>query len=314
MMKTLRIILLVALLALLAPFALLRAQGDKDPVKKLVKLETSQGDVVVYLFDRTPRHRDEFVKLAESGALDSTFFFDVNKNDVLKAGIEYPPPKKVILPGDTTTKNLTPEEIAEQYPKAVDYEISSEVRKDLFHARGMVAAGKDELRVNPEKASNPGTFLFVLGRSYEDQELDAIEQNEVSRQKQLYGQMEYFSSGAVDWVYEMSDKLQDLPKDSLDAIADQLTKGLDEAFEENVEAFKFSPAARKAYKTEGGAPRRDNNNTVFGEVISGMDVLEKIAEMEIDGYRRLKEPVKIEAEAMEMKLSEIKKKYDYSPR
>ncbi len=311
MMKTLRFILLIALLA---PLALLHAQSGKDPVKKLVKLETSKGDVVIYLFDRTPKHRDEFVKLAESGALDSTFFFDINKNDVLQAGIQYPPPKKVILPGDTTTKNLTPEEIAEQFPKAVDYKISSEVRKDLFHARGMVAAGKDELRVNPEKASNPGTFLFVLGRSYEDQELEAIEQNEVSRQKQLYGQMEYFTSGAIDWVYEMSDKLQDMPKDSLEAISDKLSKGLDESFAENVEAFKFNPAARKAYTTEGGAPRRDNNNTVFGEVISGMDVLEKIAEMELGNDGRPKEPVKIKAQALEMKRSEVKKKYDYSPR
>jgi cyclophilin family peptidyl-prolyl cis-trans isomerase len=231
-MRTLKVVLAVLLLSVVVfkadaqikkvpvkkkPVAAKKAVAFKPPViKKIpgirIKLTTDSGVIVLRLYDSTPLHRDNFVKLVEAHFYDSLIFHRVIQNFMIQGG-------------DPQSKNAEPGIMLGNGGGDME-RIPAEFRPTLFHKKGVLAAARDG---NPEKASSACQFYIVQGKKYSDAELNMMEV--------------------------------------------QMAK-------------KFSKAQRLAYKTKGGTPFLDMGYTVFGEVESGLKVIDKIASVPKDGSDR----------------------------
>jgi peptidyl-prolyl cis-trans isomerase B (cyclophilin B) len=170
--------------------------------KTKVVIETDSGRIVLALYDGTPKHRDNMIKLVKKGFYDSTLFHRVIPNFVIQGG---DPDSRRAKPGVPLGQG------------DVGYRVPAEIDSHYFHKRGAVGMARDD---NPEKASSGCQFYIVIGRTFTDAELDNAEKR----------------SG-----------------------------------------HKISAAQRTAYKTIGGTAHLDGNYTVFGEVIEGMDVADRIS-------------------------------------
>lgn len=169
-----------------------------------VLMETSLGNIMVKLYNETPKHRDNFVSLVKKGFYDSLLFHRVIKGFMIQGG---DPQSKFAQPGMALGNG------------DVGYRIPAEFNPALIHKKGALAAARDN---NPEKASSGCQFYIVQGRPFLDSQLDMF----------------------------------------------QARSG-----------WSLTPEQKNIYKTLGGAPHLDNNYTVFGEVIAGIEVVDKIAEV-----------------------------------
>lgn len=179
----------------------------KKDRKRDVELMTTEGNIILRLYDSTPLHRDNFLRLVKGGYYDSVLFHRVIKNFMIQAG-------------DPNSKHAGPgKPLGNGGP---DYTIPAEFRPSLFHKKGVLAAARQGDNVNPEKRSSASQFYIVQGRTFTDKELDSVE---IVR---LHG-------------------------------------------------YKIPPAQREVYEAIGGTPQLDQNYTVFGEVVSGLNVVDQIA-------------------------------------
>ena len=184
----------------------------KQPAR--VKIETDSGTMVIQLYDKTPLHRDNFVKLVKEGFYDSLLFHRVINNFMIQGGDPNSRHAgKGILLGEG----------------GLNYTIPAEFDTSLYHKKGALAAAREGDNVNPSKSSSSTQFYIVDGQPFTDAMLKQVE--------------ERFHTHIPD-------------------------------------------AHREVYKTLGGAPHLDMNYTVFGEVISGLDVIDKIASMPTDDNNR----------------------------
>jgi len=175
--------------------------------KRDVELYTTAGNIVLRLYDSTPLHRDNFLKLVKAHYYDSVLFHRVIKNFMIQSG-------------DPNSKSaMAVQPLGNGGP---GYMVPAEFRPSLFHKKGVLAAARNGDDVNPEKQSSASQFYIVQGRKFTDRELDSVE---VVRLK----------------------------------------------------GYKLPVEHREVYKTIGGTPQLDQNYTVFGEVIKGLDVVDNIA-------------------------------------
>lgn len=182
-----------------------------SPIGVRVKITTDMGEIVVRLYDKTPKHRDNFVKLVSDHFYDSLLFHRIIAGFMIQGG-------------DPESKHAIPDVMLGKGD--VGYTIAAEFDSTLYHKKGALAAARTN---NPEKASSGCQFYIVQGKKYSDEELDMI-----TLQTGVY----------------------------------------------------FSPARRMTYKMLGGTPKLDMNYTVFGEVESGIEVLDQIAQVQKNGYDR----------------------------
>ena len=255
-MKT-NLLLIIALL-LVSIFASCGAgsKNSKEMEKRTqVKIETTMGDIVVALYNETPKHRDNFIKLAKEGVYDSTLFHRVIKQFMIQAG-------------DPDSK--TAADTAQLGGGDVGYTIPAEFVPKFFHRKGVLAAARMGDDVNPERASSGCQFYIVTGRKFrEAQLLDMAGQKNNNRLEEIFNQL---ARKHMKEIYKMrkandEDGLLEL-QDSLEAQAQALYK--------DEEPFMFTPEQIAAYTTVGGAPHLDGAYTVFGEVVEGMETVEKI--------------------------------------
>lgn len=194
----------------------------------IVEMETNYGKVRFLLYEETPMHKENFIKLVESEFYNGLLFHRVIK-------------KFMIQGGDPKSRDAKPGQILGE--GSLDYTIPPEFNPELFHKRGALCAARWGDDVNPKKESSSCQFYIVQGRVFSNEELDRMEANGMG---------------------------------------------------------KFSPEQRKVYTTIGGAPHLDGNYTVFGEVIEGMDVVDKICMARCDKHDRPERDVVI----IKMKLIE----------
>jgi peptidyl-prolyl cis-trans isomerase B (cyclophilin B) len=198
-------------------------------------METNMGNIVIELYNETPKHRDNFLKLVRAGFYDGVLFHRVIKDFMIQAGD--PASKQAEanqLLGDSNEPYSVPAEIC--FPK-------------LFHKRGALAAAREGDDVNPERKSSAFQFYIVYGQEFNEPMLDRVQQR-----------IDKYTDGTV-----------------------QLT-----------------PELREVYKTLGGTPHLDGQYTVYGEVVEGLDIVEKIQAVETDANDRPVEDVKIiKAEVIE---------------
>lgn len=182
------------------------------PKHQYISIKTDMGECIIRLYNETPKHRDNFLKLTKEGRYDSLLFHRIIKEFMIQGG-------------DPDSKHA--KKGAELGNGDVGYTIPAEFSDSLFHKKGALAAARDD---NPEKASSGCQFYIVQGKKYTDEQLDQLETTRLK--------------------------------------------------------FKLPASQREVYKTIGGTPTLDKRYTVFGEVVSGFEMVDKIADMPKDGNDR----------------------------
>jgi cyclophilin family peptidyl-prolyl cis-trans isomerase len=198
----------------------------------LVTINTEFGDMQLILHDQTPKHKENFLKLAQEGFYDSLLFHRIIENFMIQGG----DPESKKASAGTRLGNGD-----------VGYTIPAEFDSSLFHRKGALAAARNN---NPTKASSGCQFYIVQGK------------------KQTAAQ------------------LKQAP-------------------------VKYTEAQRQVYETEGGVPHLDQNYTVFGQLIAGMDVLDKIAAQPKDSHDRPTKDIRMKVSMKKMRKKKITKTYGY---
>ncbi len=186
-----------------------------------VKITTDSGIIVIRLYDQTPLHRDNFIKLVDNHFYDSLLFHRVIAGFMIQGG-------------DPESKSAVPNQLLGKGD--IGYTIPAEFDSTLFHKKGALAAART---LNAEKASSGCQFYIVQGKKMTDQELSAIE---------------------------------------------------------NLKGLYFSPTKRKAYTELGGTPKLDMDYTVFGEVETGMEVVDRIARSQKNELNRPNTDIRMKME------------------
>ncbi len=235
--------------------------GKKD---RIVQIDTEYGIVKVKLYDETPKHRDNFIKLAHKGFFDGTLFHRVIDGFMIQGG-------------DPDSKSARPDVmLGEGGP---GYSIPAEILPMYFHKKGVIAAAREGDKVNPNKESSGSQFYIAQGKVYKPEELDALvakinnkRTNAIfENQRALYKEelIELQKSGAFD---KFNSKMEEM-KQKIDSISKNQT-------------LVLSAEMKQAYTTIGGIPHLDQAYTVFGEVIEGLDIIDKIASEQTDKNNR----------------------------
>jgi len=218
-----------------------------------VKIETTLGDIIVRLYDETPLHRDNFLKLAKEGYYDGTIFHRVIANFMIQGG-------------DPDSRNPKPN--ASYGTGGPDYTIEAEIKPELFHKRGALAAARQGDQVNPERRSSGSQFYIVWGDTYKDGQL-----SQLSKQMKMMAQQNAFDKLARENRAKIMDMRRNRDQAGLLALQELLSN---QAVEMTKGQGSLSEAQKTAYSTIGGTPHLDGQYTVFGEVIEGLDIVEKI--------------------------------------
>ena len=238
-----------------------------------LKIETTAGDIVVKLYNETPKHRDNFIKLAENGTYEGTLFHRVIKDFMIQAG-------------DPESKKATKGQMLGSGD--VGYTVPAEfVYPKYFHKKGALSAARQGDNVNPEKASSGCQFYIVTGKVYSDSTLLGMEQQ--MNQMRFNNLFNTLASKHAKDIYKMR-KAGD--QEGLMNLQDTLIAQVEKQLAGQPE-FRFTPEQVKAYTTVGGTPHLDGEYTVFGEVLEGMDVVDKIQRVKTDRNDRPEEDVKI---------------------
>lgn len=237
-----------------------------------VKLETSMGNIVVELYNETPLHRDNFIKLVKEGYYDGVLFHRVIKDFMIQTG-------------DGNSKTAGPNDMLGDGDPG--YTIPAEfVYPKYFHKRGALAAARTGDQVNPERRSSGSQFYIVTGKIYGSDELKKMSQRLVDMKKQ-----DIF----LRLLNENRSKIEEMRRNKDIAGMQELENELNHLTE--AEAAQSTSAMTdeqiNAYTSVGGTPHLDGQYTVFGEVIEGMDVVDKIQSAETGHADRPVNDIKI---------------------
>ncbi|MGZ3862420.1 MAG: peptidylprolyl isomerase [Bacteroidia bacterium] len=235
----------------------------------IVLMETKYGPIKIRLFNQTPLHRDNFLKLAEEGFYDSLLFHRVIQGFMIQGG---DPDSRTAKPGQL---------LGDGEKKGAEW-IPAEFNKDLFHKRGVLAAAREVDDKNPEKKSSSCQFYITQGRGpLSDKDLKLYEYR-INRKLRMALKDSILKLPANA---EMAKKLEYFKKEKMNDSVTVIEKTIDNLIEpayQKAPHYAFSDEQIRVYKAIGGTPHLDNNYTVYGEVISGMDVVDKIAAVGTD--------------------------------
>lgn len=191
------------------------------PKHSYAKIKTDKGESIIRLYNETPDHKNNFVKLIKEGFYNNTLFHRVIKDFMIQGG-------------DPDSKTAKANQLLGEGD--LGYKVNAEFRDSLFHKKGVLAAARDD---NPTKASSASQFYIVHGKRFTDDELNKIEQIRLKGRK------------IPEWQ-------------------------------------------RQVYKTVGGTPHLDQNYTVFGEVVRGLEIIDSIAAVQTDSNDRPLQDVRME--------------------
>jgi peptidylprolyl isomerase len=223
----------------------------------IISIQTTSGDIKIKLYDNTPIHRNNFIKLINSGFYEGISFHRVIKDFMIQAG-------------DPLTKSGSASNVPDSLKT---YTIPAEFNNINFHKRGALAAARQGSDINPEMRSSGTQFYIVQGVKFSDEELNQAELRINGNKKQnLFNKLLKETSDSV----KLSGKI--ISAGEIQEIASV------KMFEylTTTEDYKIPEEQRNVYKTIGGTPRLDGTYTVFGEVLEGMDIVDKIASVSTD--------------------------------
>jgi len=239
------------------------ASEIKEEQRQRVEMVTDKGTMVLELYNKTPLHRDNFIKLANDNAYDSLLFHRVIKEFMIQGG---DPESRNAQPGDTLGEG------------GLDYKVNAEFDPSLFHKKGVLAAARDG---NPERASSSMQFYIVQGRVFNDSLLDLAEKRINGWLAEYYFKQDPLNKSLAESLQKAIDddsmEQYNLYNDSIRTLAKTYS---------NFDTYTIPEEHREIYKTIGGTPHLDQNYTVFGEVIEGIDVLDSIAAVPTGPFNR----------------------------
>lgn len=255
----------------------------------LVVIRTPYGDMKAVLYDDTPQHKENFLALVRNKSYDGTIFHRVIEEFMIQGG----------------DVNAGTGVGAEKDRPTIDYTIPAEGRKHYYHVKGALSAARQGDRINPEKASSGCQFYIVHGKVWDE---GALRVDKQKLQEGIYKLME----GNPEEYAALGEELRAL-----------YTSGDYEAYE--VKMNEMVPVVEselgmdlssnipeeriEKYTTVGGAPHLDENYTVFGMVVDGLDVIDKVAAVETDKQDKPLENITMTMELEEMSKDDITKNY-----
>ena len=247
--------------------------GKKNNGDIIVRLETTYGTIKVKLYPETVKHRDNFLKLVNDGYYNGVLFHRVIANFMIQAG---DPKSKTAQAGELLGSG------------DVGYTIPAEfIYPQYYHKRGALAAAREGDQQNPKKASSGCQFYIVQGKKFTDAQLDSIE-----GAKMLKLEEKMFQEIGQKKLAEITLYRKENNQNKLDALSDSILKSVQAQLKAHP-VYKFTAQQRNDYKTLGGTPHLDGNYTVFGEVVNGMDVVDKITNATTDDNDRPIENIKV---------------------
>lgn len=237
-----------------------------------VEIKTTLGDIVVELYNETPKHRDNFIKLVKEGFYDGVLFHRVIKDFMIQTGDgKSKTAKKDDLLGAGDPGYTIPAEFV--YPK-------------FFHKKGALAAARTGDQVNPERASSGSQFYIVTGTVSSPDELHMIEQRLEYSKKQAI-----FQSLAMQHRDQIMEMQRNGDRAGLEKLQNELIPIVEAEYAKS--PSKLTEEQKTAYTTVGGAPHLDGQYTVFGEVLKGLDVVDKIQNVSTGANDRPIDDIKI---------------------
>lgn len=247
------------------------AQNNEPETEVLIK--TTLGDIKIKLYNETPLHRNNFIQLVDEQYYDSVLFHRVIKDFMVQTG----DPQSKGAEKDVVLGTGGP-----------GYMINAEfVYPQYFHKRGALSAARMADQVNPEKKSSGSQFYIVTGKKYGKMELEQMEgQMNQQEMQNIFGKLCMEKRDSIVQMQNTNDNV------GLKKLQDELVAKTTEIARKNG-PFHFTEEQVKAYTKEGGTPFLDNQYTVFGEVIDGMDVVDKIEKIKTDSHDRPKDDVMI---------------------
>lgn len=248
-------------------FLLTGCQKSNSGNRSRVEIETTEGDIVIELYNETPRHRDNFIHLVSEGFYNDLLFHRVIKDFMIQGGDpdSKSAPQDTLL-GTNDTGELIDAEI--RYPR-------------YFHKRGALAAAREEDRLNPMKKSSGSQFYLVWGKTFTPTQLSELERSQ--NEKILQAKINQLFAANEEQISrtESSDDLT-----ALQQLMDSLRTEAKNRIEAEGIHYSIPDSIRQIYQTIGGTPWLDNQYTVFGEVIEGLEVIEKIQSLPTDANGR----------------------------
>jgi cyclophilin family peptidyl-prolyl cis-trans isomerase len=256
--------------------------GAQTYSPEVILIETPMGNMTLRLFEETPLHKANFLKLVRENYYDSLMFHRVINNFMIQGGDHL---SKHAKPGDSLGHG------------EIGYSVPAEFRREIIHKKGRLAAARDGDDVNPTMASSASQFYIVMGKKRTPEDLkkyeDRINRNHYNRCARAF-----LKTGKGKKLKERYDRLkQENRADSSEVFA-QIKRNIDKLHKKDPE-YRFNDYQVQTYTTVGGTPHLDGTYTVFGEVTEGLEVIDKIAGVKTDSRDRPLEDIR-------MKISIVK--------
>ncbi len=264
--------LFVVLIVTFSSFNRVKAQNSNSTK---VLIETNLGNIKVLLYNETPLHRDNFLKLVQQHYYDSLLFHRCIQNFMIQGG----DPDSKHAPSDYLLGEGGP-----------NYTVPAEFNSSLYHKKGALAAARDSDLDSPSQASSASQFYIVQGRVFTDSLLRTNQAKRITKMRLFNEIINRPEHKTYLEKYKAFAKAKN--NDSIKVIYDYFNQKVDKEFETAV-LYKFTEEQIKTYSTIGGTPHLDLSYTVFGEVIEGLDIIDKIAAQKIDSNNRPLNEVRI---------------------
>jgi peptidylprolyl isomerase len=273
-MQMKKVLISITLTILMSMASINAAEKPSNNKDVMVELSTEFGTMKILLYGETPKHRDNFLKLVEQGFYNDLLFHRVIKDFMIQGG---DPDSK----GAAQGKQLGAGDVGYTIPAEFVY-------PKYYHKKGALAAARQGDQVNPEKRSSGCQFYIVQGKKLTDAEIKQMEYNLLGQAKE---------SRFYEIVRERSAEIQKLRMEKnqagLNNLQSEIVAQLESEFKDKASQYVMSDEMKEVYKTVGGTPFLDNAYTVFGEVVEGLEVIDKIAAVETAPGDRPKSDVKM---------------------
>ena len=260
---------------------------EKDYV---VTIKTKYGDMVAILYDETPKHKQNFIKLAQQHYFDSLLFHRIIEGFMIQGG-------------DPDSKKAGSQQMLGR--GSPGYTIDSEINPKYFHEKGSLSAARLGNEQNPTKASSGSQFYIVQGSKSSEDEI------KIDPEKYNQAMQQFFQNPANQPAYDSIAKFyQSGDMKGAQAFIMKLKPRVEKQTGIKTEK-EVSPEKLKAYSTVGGTPQLDGEYTVFGKVIKGLEVIDTIATRQKDQFDRPVEDIRMTVTVEEVSKKKITKLYGY---
>lgn len=253
------------LLTLLISICALMSTAQEE--RPRVMIESDSGNIVIELYNETPLHRDNFLKLAREGFYDGTMFHRVIQNFMIQGG-------------DPKSKEEGATNLGSGGP---GYTIPAEINKSFYHKKGALCAARQGDNMNPKRESSGSQFYIVQGALFDSTKLARFEMNINQDLQQQIVRAFYMAPENQEYLERLKAAQKERDQQALEDLSNDVEPLIMARF--NEKKFSYSQEQRDVYATTGGTPHLDMQYTVFGEVVEGLEVVDKIASVPKEGER-----------------------------